>query len=216
LLLRSSHLLPQTHGIGDKLLRYLWTYARESQNSTQEFASRMRCELSSEMVVVGINALYDGFVKGSVHFTSLYGSPYYHLPPINLCLLSFTNLVELRITLKTPATGRSPHKNGPGSMLDRAKELAESPAARSMKHLDRIVVMMIMDGIVLRVTCIAGAWIQKSPRLLTSATATNTHTPPAPARCRRGRGRGRRWRWRGGASKERWRLERVRVLKDKT
>jgi hypothetical protein len=42
--------------------------------------------------------------------------------------------------------------------------------------LDRIVVMMIMDGIVLRVTCIAGAWIQKSPRLLTSATATNTHT----------------------------------------
>jgi hypothetical protein len=128
------------------------------------------------MVVVGINALCDGLVKGGVRFTSLYGSPYYHLPPINLCLLSFTNLVELRIILKTPATGRSPLKNGPGSMLDRAKELAESPAARSMKHLDRIVVMMMMDGIVLQVTCIAGAWIQKSPRPLTSATATNTHT----------------------------------------
>jgi hypothetical protein len=49
-------------------------------------------------------------------------------------------------------------------MLDRAQELAEGPAARSMKHLDRIVVVM-MDGISLQVTCIAGAWIQKSPRL---------------------------------------------------
>jgi hypothetical protein len=47
--------------------------------------------LSSETVVVEVIAHRDGFIKGSVHFTSLYGTPYL-LPPINLCLLSFTNL----------------------------------------------------------------------------------------------------------------------------
>jgi hypothetical protein len=107
------------------------------------------------MVVVEVNALSDGFIKPSVHFTSLYGTPY-HLPPGNLCLLSFTNLVELRIAPKAIATGLSPFKDGPGSMLDRAKELAERPAARSVKHLDMIVVVM-MDGIGLQVTCIVGA-----------------------------------------------------------
>jgi hypothetical protein len=48
--------------------------------------------------------------------------------------------------------------------VGRAKKLAEGPAARSMKHLDRILVVM-MDGIDLQVTCIAGPWIKKSPRL---------------------------------------------------
>jgi hypothetical protein len=90
------------------------------------------------MAVVEINALRDSFIKGSVHFTSLYGTSY-SLPPINFCLLSFTNLVELRIKLKTSAIGRSQFKGGPGSTSDRAKELAESPAARCMKHLARNV-----------------------------------------------------------------------------
>jgi hypothetical protein len=54
----------------------------------------------------------DNFFRGSSHPTSLYNTPF-RLPPINLCLLSFSNRVELRITLKSSATGLSPFKHGP-------------------------------------------------------------------------------------------------------
>jgi hypothetical protein len=85
-------------------------YPRDTSGRMQVYSklharSRFADEIwqSSDMVMAEINALRDSFIKGSVHFTSLDGTPY-RLPQINLCLLSFTNLVELRITLKTTTT----------------------------------------------------------------------------------------------------------------